>query len=62
MEVEGVELDIVGELGRLYRLQASSDLAHWLDLFSFSNSTTTTVYLDAHASDFRMRFYRVVSP
>jgi len=58
----GLELTILGEIGRPYRLQASTDLVTWIDLFSFSNSTDATLYLDPRALAFQKRFYRAVSP
>ncbi len=62
---DGFELVITGEIGRTYRVQASSDLSrsNWVDLFTFENTDgTTTVFLDSQAGHFAHRFYRVVSP
>jgi len=59
---DGFELTVAGEIGRSYRVQASSDLRTWTDLFSFSNSEQETVFLDSDARKFSHRFYRVVSP
>ena len=58
----GFELTIQGETGRTYRLQTSSDLVHWIDLFTFSNSEYSTSYLETHAPGLQSRFYRAVSP
>ena len=61
----GVELAITGEIGRPYRLQAASDLAHpaWADLFTFTNTQdSTTIFLDSEAAQHPQRFYRVRSP
>jgi hypothetical protein len=50
------------EPGRVYLLQASSDLIHWTDLLSFSNAQELTVFLDTEASLLPMRFYRALAP
>ncbi len=59
---EGFELVVTGAIGRSYRIQASTDLNTWIDLFSFSNSEEKTLFLDSNAASFPSRFYRVVSP
>jgi hypothetical protein len=60
----GFELTVAGETGRGYRLQAASDLAgaNWTDLVTLTNVADTTTFLDPTATNFRQRFYRVVSP
>jgi hypothetical protein len=61
----GLELRIGGEIGRPYRLQASSDAdgTNWQDLLLFTNPIDSdTVVTDPRASRFSRRFYRVVSP
>ena len=59
---EGFELVVTGAVGRSYRIQASTDLKTWTDLFNFSNSEQTTLFLDSNAASFSRRFYRVASP
>jgi len=61
----GLELDVRGEIGRQYRLQAAPepDSTDWQDLLIFTNPTEPdTVLIDPHASRFTRRFYRAVSP
>jgi hypothetical protein len=59
---EGFEFDIIGEIGRNYRVQISTDLTNWTDSFSFTNSQRTTRFLDSSAPEFSRTFYRVLSP
>jgi len=58
----GMAVSVSGETGLSYRLQASIDLAgtNWTDLLTFTSGITN--YVDAAASKFPGRFYRVVSP
>ena len=60
----GVELSITCSLRRGYRVQASDRLpaTHWIDLLSFTNTQATTNFVDAAATNFNRRFYRVASP
>ncbi len=60
----GFELDLTGEIGRSYRLQASTDLTdtNWTDLINFTNTIETTQFLDTCATNFSERYYRAVSP
>jgi hypothetical protein len=44
------------------RIQASEDLVHWEDIFTFSNNQGVTVYRDTDAPFYPRLFYRVVSP
>lgn len=59
---EGFEFSVEGESGRAHRLQASDDLKTWEDVFDFSNTQETTLFLDTDAALHPLRFYRVVSP
>jgi hypothetical protein len=61
----GFEMRITGEIGRSYRVQASSELGgtNWQDLLVFTNPTEPeTLFTDTRASKFSRRFYRLVSP
>jgi hypothetical protein len=59
---EGFEFSVDGEVGCACRLQASDDMVHWEDVFTFTNTRVTTLFLDTDV-DFRPhRFYRIVSP
>ena len=57
-------LDITGELGAPYRVQAAPVPlpSAWLDLLNFSNVRPTTTILDPAGASHPQRFYRVVSP
>ena len=57
-------LEISGERGRTYRLEAASDLAtsNWQALVTFKNAAGTTFIRDSTARRSGERFYRVVSP
>jgi hypothetical protein len=57
-----VSLTIEGEIGRVYRLQASSDFIGWSDIGVVTNTTVEADFLDLNATGFNQRFYRVVSP
>ena len=58
----GFELTVVGESGLPQRIQASSNLGTWVDLFSFTNIQAITTFLDTSATNHQHRFYRTVSP
>ncbi len=58
----GFVFSVDGEMGATYRLQASEDLNHWEDVFTFSSSQTTTWYFDEASFWLPRRFFRVVSP
>lgn len=56
----GFELAIEGPIATTLRLQVSSDLRSWSDIFTFSNLQRTTSYLDTQAGHFASRFFRVL--
>jgi hypothetical protein len=61
----GMELRILGEIGRQYRLQASPEIdgTNWQDILIYINPTDPeTLVLDPRAAKVPRRFYRVVSP
>lgn len=58
----GCDIAIESEPGLQHRLQASTHLRAWTNLFTFKNSQETTLFLDAEAVLHPWRFYRVVSP
>lgn len=53
---------VVGEAGRSYTIQASTDLVHWIALTNFVSATGTNQFADAAAPNFNRRFYRVITP
>ncbi len=57
----GFELDIAGEIGRVYRVQSSSTLnpAEWVDLGWITNRALTVRFRDPTA--FARRYYRTIS-
>ena len=57
----GFGLEVQGEIGVRYRIQATSDFATWVDLGAITNDTPTTVFTDSMNAP-SQRFYRVVSP
>ena len=58
----GFKLIVTSQTGRAHRLQASTNLINWTDLFAFTTTDPVTSFLDVEASNFVLRFYRVVSP
>ncbi len=59
---EGFEFLVEGEIGRTYKLQGSTDLVTWTDLFTFTSQQGRTVFLDGEAGVYSRQFYRVVCP
>ncbi len=53
------QLNVFGEIGKSYVLQASTNLATWTPLFTFTSTNSPTVLVDTAAKDFKYRFYRV---
>jgi hypothetical protein len=53
------EFAFYGAVGSNYTLQASSSLTNWTSLFSFACTNSPTVVLDASATNYSRRFYRV---
>lgn len=60
----GIELSLEGEIGRTYRLQGAPSVTgtNWADLYSFTPSSAVTNFVDAAATNFPQRFYRLISP
>lgn len=59
---EGFEFYVDGEVGCQYVLQASDDLEHWEDVFTFANTRVTTFFVEPDADLMHKRFYRVIAP
>lgn len=55
----GFDILFTGAPRQSYRLQYSTDLAHWSDLYSFTNAYSTTNFFDP-APPTGHRFYRIV--
>lgn len=56
------QLTLSGEIGRIYLIQTSVNLAAWEPLTNILSSTTTMQIVDPVAPVAKQRFYRVVSP
>jgi hypothetical protein len=59
---QGFQLNITGTGPGTYRVQASADLARWIDLTNFTGQSTPVLVIDSSASKLTPRFYRVISP
>jgi len=57
-----LELTCRAAAGVNYRLQASTNLITWRDIFLFQNTEAVTALTGLDASTFPNRFYRVASP
>jgi hypothetical protein len=55
-------IELLGEVGRPYRLQVSENLKQWTDLYSFTASREVTYFTECLGGTPRGRFHRVVSP
>jgi len=55
------ELNLQGEIGTRYRIQAASNLTTWLDIGSITNISTAVTFTDT-TTGLARRFYRAVSP
>jgi alpha-tubulin suppressor-like RCC1 family protein len=60
-EGSAYELNILGERSRGYRIQASSDLRNWTDVFTYTNPEPVTLFADPGLKNNPARFYRVLS-
>ena len=56
------ELTLHGEIGRIYLIQASTDLAVWEPVTNVLSTATTLWIVDPAATRMKQRFYRVFSP
>jgi hypothetical protein len=58
---DNFQLTISAGSNLVYDLQASTNLADWIDLMRYSNvPVSSVVYTDLFATNFRQRFYRSV--
>lgn len=57
-----VRVEVLGEVGRSYRLQGSTNLTTWTELLGFTADAEATRFQDGVNEGSRWRFYRVVSP
>jgi hypothetical protein len=61
-EAGGFELTIAGESHRPYRLQATTNLTNWIDLWTYNRAEPVSTILDVTATNCTRRYYRVLSP
>ena len=54
------ELLFTGETGRSYRIEASSDLASWLEVETIVSGGEETIFVDPVFAQHDLRFYRVI--
>ena len=59
---EGFELTMTGEIGRNYRVQASTNFSAWMDLLHVTPTQAVTKIIDSTATNIAQRVYRAVSP
>ena len=57
---DGMAVDLLGEPGTHYRLDASTSLTNWNALYNLTNSVGTLHYIDLGATNLPRRFYRTV--
>jgi len=57
---DNFELNLVGLLGFTYRIEASADLANWVEMQTFTNIQSTGLLVDTNAHLFSRRFYRAL--
>ena len=55
------EFTLIGEAGRTYGIQVSTNLVTWTTLTNFVSATGTNQFTDATAPNFTQRFYRAVT-
>ncbi|MEO5803060.1 MAG: M12 family metallo-peptidase [Verrucomicrobiota bacterium] len=56
------QLQFSGLAGASYRLQASTNLINWVTLTNVVSSNVSNLFLDTGATNFKNRFYKIVSP
>ena len=52
---------LLGEPGRSYAIQGSTNLVNWIALTNFISTTGTDQFTDAAAASFNRRFYRAIT-
>lgn len=62
IQSNGFVLDLALEVGRAFRVQASSDLQTWTDVTNFVSAVPAVQFVDVAAKPLSRRFYRIVSP
>jgi hypothetical protein len=57
---QGYYFTLIGPTGMVYRIQTSTNLSHWDELFWVTNATGTTQIIDTAPVAFPSRYYRVI--
>jgi hypothetical protein len=55
----GFQLNVFGEIGQTYTLQASSDLRNWVSILTFACTNSPMVIVDPTAKNYNHRYYRL---
>jgi hypothetical protein len=58
----GFRFPIEGVINRTYQIQASTNLANWINLLTFTNLVERSEFTDTNALQLPRRFYRLVEP
>ena len=58
----GYQLRLPLESGPIWYVQASTDLVHWVEIATLTNTTGQLICTDADSSKYPMRFYRLMLP
>ena len=53
---------LIGQAGRSYTIQASTNLVNWTAVTNFVSATGTNQFIDSTAPNFSRRFYRALTP
>ena len=57
---DGIQVEIMGEIGTRYRLGASTNLTIWTAILDMTNLTGSLHYLDLSTTNQPQKFYRAV--
>src|SRR6185436_4952646 len=57
----GFQLELRAVTGRRHRLEASSNLINWTNIFTFTNAQDEIRFVDNEARSLPRRFYRLVT-
>ena len=57
-----VQLNLIGAVGLVFRVESSSNLLDWTPLVTVTNRTRTEIIVDPSGANSPHRFYRAVTP
>ena len=52
-------MNVTGEAGRVYRVEASVDLKSWTTIGNVTGAATAQPFTDSEARNIQLRFYRI---